>query len=90
MDSERSNKGEIKHSYPISIPVPPFVSLSSVTENNSAREKSTSGYCFSEHPFEVGGHFLPRVLNEPFVYVLLVSKSLNASKSSTLSLSVQQ
>lgn len=50
-------------------------------------EKSTRDYCvffsvfFSELLFEVGGHFLPSVLNEPFVYVLSLCKSLSASKS---------
>lgn len=56
----------------------------SATQNNVLSEKWTSGYCLEEPLFEVGGHFLPRVLNEPFVYVPLVGKSLIASKSSIL------
>ena len=73
MTDKRKKKTHIAALYPA--PVLPFVPLSSVTENTVTGEKSTSGYCFflfffSELPFEVGGHFLPRVLNEPFVYVL--------------------
>lgn len=60
------------------------VPLSSLSENNVTAEKSTSTIVFSELLFEVGGLFLPRVLNEPFVYVLQVCKSLSASKSSFL------
>lgn len=36
---------------------------------------------YSESPFEVGGHFLSRLLNEHFVCVLPLCKSLSASKS---------
>lgn len=36
---------------------------------------------YSERPFEVGGHFLSRLLNEHFVCILLLCKSLSASKS---------
>lgn len=36
---------------------------------------------YSERPFDVGGHFLSRLLNEHFVCVVLLCKSLSASKS---------
>lgn len=60
--------------------------LGTVTENNDRREMDLGAIVsfFSELLFEVGGRFLPRVLNEPFVYVLLLCKSLSASKSSIL------
>lgn len=55
-----------------------------------SQKKFTSDYCLNpQHPFEVG-RFPARVPSEPFVSVLLVSKSLNTSKNSTMCHSLQQ